>query len=109
MSAKPPKSAHGVRVLALDSGTVELLAAHRSRCQARASVWGGMLPEDAYVFSADDAGRRPIRRDAMTRRYGKLAVRLGQRSTLYGLRHFMATQLGAAAEGVCAWARRPTW
>lgn len=74
---KPPKSVHGVRVLALDHGE---------------------LVEDAYVFSADEAGRRPIRRDTMTRRYGKLAARLGQRSTLYGLRHFMATQLGAVAE-----------
>jgi integrase len=95
---KPPKSVHSVRVLALDSGTVELLAAHRSRCKARARGWGGELAEVSYVFSADDAGRRPIRRDAMTRRYGKLAARLGQRSTLYGLRHFMATQLGAVVE-----------
>jgi integrase len=34
----------------------------------------------------------------MTRRHGRLAARLGQRSTLYGLRHFMATQLGAVTE-----------
>jgi hypothetical protein len=33
----------------------------------------------------------------MSRRYGELAARLGVRSTLYGLRHFMATQLGAVA------------
>jgi len=95
---KPPKSVHGVRVLALDPGTVELLAAYRSRCEARARGWGGELAEASYVFSGDEAGRRPIRRDTMTRRYGKLAVRLGHRTTLYGLRHFMATQLGAVAE-----------
>jgi hypothetical protein len=56
------------------------------------------LAQTSYVFSADEAGRRPIRRDTMTRRYGKLAARLGQSSTLYGLRHFMAMQLGAVAE-----------
>jgi integrase len=95
---KPPKSAHGIRVLALDSRTVELLAVHLSRCEARARVWGGDLPRDAFVFSTDGTGRRPTRRDTMTRRYGALAARLGHRSTLYGLRHFMATQLGAVAE-----------
>jgi len=95
---KPPKSVHGVRVLALEPGSVELLAAHRSRCAERARAWGGELAQASYVFSADEAGRRPIRRDTMTRRYGKLAAGLGQRSTLYGLRHFMATQLGAVAE-----------
>jgi integrase len=95
---KPPKSVHGVRVLALDSGTVEMLTAHRSRCQERARAWGGELAEVSYVFSADEAGRRPIRRDTVTRRYGKLAASLGQSSTLYSLRHFMATQLGAVVE-----------
>jgi integrase len=95
---KPLKSVHGVRVVALDPGTVELLAAHRSHCAARAREWGGELVEASYVFSADEAGRRPMRRDTMTRRYGKLAARLGHRTTLYGLRHFMATQLGAVAE-----------
>jgi integrase len=34
----------------------------------------------------------------MSRRYGELAARLGVRSTLHGLRHFMATQLGAVAQ-----------
>jgi integrase len=95
---KPPKSVHGERVLALDGQTVELLEAHRLRCQKRAGEWGGELPVEAFVFSIDEVGHQPIRRDTMTRRYGKLAARLGVRSTLYGLRHFMATQLGAVAQ-----------
>jgi integrase len=83
---KPPKSVHGVRVLALDPGTVELLVAHRSRCEAQARGWSGGLTDDAYVFPADEAGQRPIRRDTMTRRYGELAARLasGPPSTAYG-------------------------
>ena len=51
-------------------------------------------------FSASPGVRRAgtVRRDTMSRRYGELAARLGVRSTLYGLRHFMATQLGAVAQ-----------
>jgi integrase len=52
---------------------------------------------DAYVFSADEAGHRPLRVDTMTRRFGELAEDLGHGYTLYGFRHFMATQLGAVA------------
>jgi integrase len=33
----------------------------------------------------------------MTRRFGKLATELGHGYTLYGFRHFVATQLGAVA------------
>src|SRR6266498_1701597 len=81
----------------LDDRTVELLAEHRARCQARAREWGGELAPDAYVFGADEAGRRPLRVDTMTRRFGELAKGLGHGYTLYGFRHFMATQLGAVA------------
>jgi integrase len=76
---------------------VALLAEHRARCQARAREWGGELAADAYVFGADEAGRRPLRVDTMTRRFGELAKELGHGYTLYGFRHFMATQLGAVA------------
>jgi hypothetical protein len=34
----------------------------------------------------------------MSRRYGELAARPGVRSTLYEVRHFMATQLGGVAQ-----------
>jgi hypothetical protein len=33
----------------------------------------------------------------MTRRFGELAMDLGHGYTLYGFRHFVATQLGAVA------------
>jgi integrase len=49
------------------------------------------------VFGADEAGRRPLRVDTMTRRFGELAEDLGHSYTLYGFRHFVATQLGAVA------------
>ncbi len=94
---KPPKSDHGERVLAIDAQTAELLHAHRARCTARAEAWGGTLAEDAYLFAKDEAGHHPVRRDTMGKRFGKLAAELGHGYTLYGLRHFMATQLGAVA------------
>jgi integrase len=95
---KRTKSRHSDdRPIALDARTVALLREHRARCEARAREWGGELAPDAYVFSADEAGRRPLRVDTMTRRFGELAEALGHGYTLYGFRHFMATQLGAVA------------
>ena len=55
------------------------------------------LGEDAYRFSVDEAGRHPVRRDTMGKRFGKLTSRLGHSYTLHGLRHFTAIQLGAVA------------
>jgi integrase len=95
---KRTKSRHGDdRPIALGRATSALLKEHRVRCEARAREWGGQLAPDAYVFSADEAGRRPLRVDTMTRRFGELAEDLGHGYTLYGFRHFVATQLGAVA------------
>jgi integrase len=95
---KRTKTRHGDdRPIALDDRTVALLREHRERCEARAEEWGGELAPDAYVFGADEAGRRPLRVDTMTRRFGELADDLGHGYTLYGFRHFVATQLGAVA------------
>ena len=94
---KPPKSERGERLLAIDALTASLLRAHWERCEKRAKEWGGELAEDAYLFAKDEAGRHPMRRDTIGKRFGKLAAELGHGYTLYGLRHYMATQLGAVA------------
>ena len=95
---KRTKSRHGDdRPIALDDRTVALLREHRERCEAKAREWGGELAPDAYVFNADESCRRPLRVDTMTRRFGNLARDLGHDYTLYGFRHFVATQLGAVA------------
>jgi len=95
---KRTKSRHGDdRPIALDSRTVELLKEHRARCEAKAHEWGGELTADAYVFSTDEAGRRPLRVDTISKRFSEFAQGLGHGYTLYGFRHFMATQLGAVA------------
>jgi integrase len=84
---------------------VELLKAHRARCAARALASGASLGEAAYLFAKEPDGSRPMRPDAMTRRFRELAEALGQGYTLHGLRHFMATQLGAVAEAATVRAR----
>jgi integrase len=94
---KEPKSDHGRRMLALDPRTVRLVKAHRARRGAELRAEGVDLPAQSFVFAGSIDGATPIRRDRMTRRFGKLTKRLGHGYTLYGLRHFMATQLGAVA------------
>jgi integrase len=95
---KLPKSVHGERLLALDAATVELLRAHRARCEQLAEQLGGRLDPQAYVFARTPDGRTPFRPDTVSKRFTALVRRLGHDYTLYGLRHFMATQLGAVAE-----------
>jgi integrase len=95
---KLPKSVHGERLLALDAATVELLRAHRARCEQLAEQLGGRLDPQAYVFARTPDGRTPFRPDTVSKRSTALVRRLGHDYTLYGLRHFMATQLGAVAE-----------
>jgi integrase len=95
---KDPKSVHGQRLLALDAATVELLRAHRARCDQLAEQLGGRPDPQAYVFARTPDGRTPFRPDTVSKRFTALVRRLGHDYTLYGLRHFMATQLGAVAE-----------
>ncbi len=95
---KDPKSTHGERLLALDMTTASLLRAHRARCEQLAEQLDGRLAPQAYVFARTPDGRTPIRPDAVSKRFTALVRRLGHGYTLYGLRHFMATQLGAVAE-----------
>jgi integrase len=95
---RQPKSVNGERLLALDDRTVEMLRAHREEREAAAEGLGGKMTDDAYLFTLRPDGAHPVRPDAMTRRFTDLATRLGHAYTLYGLRHFMATRLGAVAQ-----------
>ena len=54
------------------------------------------MPEDAFAFSPDPAGRTPWNPDTMTHRYRRYARRVGVTSSLKELRHYSATQLLAA-------------
>ena len=50
------------------------------------------------MFARTPDGRTPLRPDTVSERFTALARQLGHDYALYGLRHFMATQLGAVAE-----------
>jgi hypothetical protein len=54
------------------------------------------VPDDAFAFSPDPAGREPWNPDTMTHRYRRYARRIGIASSLKELRHYSATQLLAA-------------
>ena len=92
---KAPKDGDG-RVLSLDLLTCELLRERFHRRRAGAQGLGLQVPEDAFAFSPDPAGRTPWNPGTMTHRYRRYARRAGIASSLKELRHYSATQLLAA-------------
>ena len=92
---KAPKDGEG-RVLSLDLLTCELFQERFQRRRAEARALGVQVPEDAFAFSPDPAGREPWNPDTMTHRYRRYARRVGITSSLKELRHYSATQLLAA-------------
>jgi integrase len=85
---------HQARRVAIDTATVDLLAAHKTAMEQRAEVCGVALGDGAAVFSDDPAGREPWRPDRVTLAFGRLCRQ--ERVTgvrLHDLRHFAATRL----------------
>jgi integrase len=76
---------HQQRRIALDEETVGLLREHRARFAARAKAVGVELPDDAFVFSLAPDGSTHLLPDSVSQRYGKLARRLGIRTTIHKL------------------------
>ena len=81
------------RRLALDVNTVELLRAHRERAEQVACDLGITLPADAYVFSREPDGSRPMSPSYMTQQFLDVARSVGVRCRLHDLRHLMVTYL----------------
>jgi integrase len=92
---KAPKDGEG-RVLSLDLLTCDLFQERFQRRRAEAGALGTQVPDDAFAFSPDPAGREPWNPDTMTHRYRRYARRVGIASSLKELRHYSATQLLAA-------------
>lgn len=85
------------RRVALDPQTVQMLKAHRERCEQRCAALGCDLALSAYVFSPAPDGSEPWPPRTLTQRYRYLARKLKLRSTrLHSLRHYSATELIAA-------------
>jgi len=89
---KPTKT-HRKRRLALDPGTLELLAGYKEECRKAALQAGGELDEDGYIFSADGFGATPWNPDTIGKWFRQIAAAAGVETTVHGLRHYNATQM----------------
>jgi len=87
---------HQMRRIALDSGTVAMLRAHKDATRKRLSEKYKIdLTDDMYVFTT---ARRPnpntpYSPDAISHRYKNMAIRLGIKTHIHALRHYSATEL----------------
>ncbi len=88
------------RNVAVGPAVVELLRARRVEQAKEALAFGVSLPADAYVFSHEPDGSKPIRPDGVSHRFAKLADRVGVDCRLHDFRHFLVTQLLAAGVDV---------
>jgi integrase len=84
---------HRMRRIALDSDTVELLAAHRRRYEDAIRSVRKEPSEDAFVFSHQAAHDRPYSPDWVTHRYANMCAKLGIDSHLHAMRHYTTTEL----------------
>lgn len=88
---------HQARRIAIDPATLAALEMHRVDLVRRADELGATLDVDALLFSADDHRQRPWRPDVVTNRFLRLCRKTGVSGVrLHDLRHFVATNLGAA-------------
>ncbi|MGH9130897.1 MAG: site-specific integrase [Acidimicrobiales bacterium] len=93
-----PKSAAGVRQIALDAVTAAALRAQRVQASEVALACGVSLGRRAFVFSGDPAGAQPWHPNHVTRKFISLrrAAGLGDTVRLHDFRHYVGSQLVAA-------------
>jgi integrase len=88
---------HQARRVILDPGTIRELESHRTRASARAAACGVSLSSESFIFSSEPDGSSPWRPDVATNRFGRLCKSAGIVGVrLHDLRHYVATNLGAA-------------
>jgi integrase len=88
---------HAARRVALDDGTVQVVATHRAQMAARAAMCRTVLSDDAFVFSNAGDCSEPWFPDSVTRGFKRLCVAEGlPEARLHDLRHFVASQLLSA-------------
>jgi integrase len=94
----PPKTAHSMRVIAVDRTTVAALRAHRDRQRAEAAVFGPGYRASGYVFT--NLNGDPMAPDRLMRMFKALTAEAGlppvRLHKLHNLRHGAATLALAA-------------
>lgn len=92
-----PTKSRQCRRVALDAQTLAILAAHRQRADKRAADAGAAVGAEAFIFSRDPDGARPLRPDSTSRAFTRLCRQVGlDHVRFHDLRHFVATRLLAA-------------
>jgi len=81
---------HQDRRIVLDPETLRLLAEHRKRCEQRATAVEVELDDEAFVFSLAPDGCRHLIPDSVTQRYRKMSQRLGIKTSIHKLRHYLS-------------------
>lgn len=84
---------HQLRRVSIDEPTAKLLSEYKAHCARRLSLLGLTLTEETWLFSAQPGFSKPRDPSAVTRRYSRLARRLGIDTQLKQLRHYSATEL----------------
>jgi integrase len=97
---------HQMRRVSIDEPTVELLRKHKDDCTHRMFLLGLPLTDDTWLFSAQPDLTKPRDPSAVTRRYSRLASKLGIDTQLKQLRHYSATELLTAGVDLRTVARR---
>lgn len=88
---------HQARRIALDEGTMPVLARHRESMESRAEFCGVKFDPKAYVFSDHERGVEPWRPDRVTLAFTRLCRELEiEGIRFHDLRHFAATSLLSA-------------
>lgn len=87
---------HRMRRIALDGETVDVLRAHRGRCDAMASAIGVAPNDHGFLFSYEPLHDRPCNPHGVSHRYTVMCKSLGIDSHLHALRHYSATELLSA-------------
>jgi integrase len=85
---------HQARRLSIDSGTVELLARHKTDMETRGAKFSCVLSDRAFVFTDAPDGLVGWKPDRVTLAFGRLCKAEGVEGVrLHDLRHFAATRL----------------
>lgn len=84
---------HQMRRISLDLATVEVLNAHRERCERQVRSLGLEPSGSAFLFSHEPDFGKPYNPSATSHRYADMCATLGIDSHLHALRHYSATEL----------------
>jgi DNA-binding transcriptional regulator YhcF (GntR family) len=91
---------HQQRRVVMDPEADAELDAHEQRCRLRAAELGVPFDPAGFIFSPTPDGSRPYHPDLVSKRYARLAKRLGIDSDLKNHRHYNATELILAGYNV---------